>query len=198
MRTLRLMVVAAFTCGIIVGAQGSVAKAADAEVTFGSQWWSQSALDAKYHEFSEVPRGAFLESFVLSEWSGRNTLALWGANGLRDDQATKLTWANGARWRLDLGNLQIPHAFSDIARWGWLQGSPGVFSLPDTLQSRNQVIPGTYTQRMTDFLRTAPGVALGFDTHISNARLRARPARGWQFETRGTSLNSWYFASSAD
>lgn len=189
MGTLRLAVATALACGMVAGAPSSAARAAEGNVTFGSQWWDQSARDAKYHEFSQVPRGGFLESFLLREWSGRNSVALWGANGLRNDQASRLTWANGARWRVDLGYTQIPHSFSDVARWGWLQGRPGVFTLPDSLQARNQAIPTSYTQRMTDFLSTAPGVGLGFNTHISTARLRARPARGWQFETRGTLRN---------
>jgi MtrB/PioB family decaheme-associated outer membrane protein len=133
-----------------------------------------------------VPRGGFIESFMMREWSGRNSVALWGANAIRGDQASRLTWANGARWRMDLGHAQIPHTFSQIARWGWLQSSPGYFSIPDSLQARNQAIPGSYTQRMTDFLTGAPVVGLGFDTKVSTARLRARPARGWQFEMRGT------------
>ncbi|HEY3215945.1 MAG TPA: MtrB/PioB family outer membrane beta-barrel protein [Candidatus Eisenbacteria bacterium] len=186
MTTLRLAVATALACGMVVSAFCPVARAGEGEVSFGSQWWDQTVRDAKYDEFSQVPRGGFLESFVLREWSGRNSLALWGANGLRSDQASKLTWANGARWRVDLGYTQIPHQFSHTARWGWTQTAPGVFTLPDTLQARNQALPTSYTPRMADFLADAPTIKLGFDTHISNARLRARPARGWQFEARGT------------
>jgi MtrB/PioB family decaheme-associated outer membrane protein len=187
MTTLRLAIATVLACGWLVSAGSPTARASESEFTVGSQWWDQTSPDAKYQEFSQVPRGGFLESFVWREWSGRNSVALWGANALRADQATKFTWANGARWRLDLGYLQIPHTFSRTARWGWAESAPGVFTLPDTLQSRNQVIPGTYTQRMKDFLANAAPVDLGVQTNISSARLRARPARGWQFEARGTS-----------
>ena len=187
MTTLRLAVATALACAMVASAWSPAAQASDSEFTVGSQWWDQTSPDAKYQEFSEVPRGGFLESFLWREWSGRNSVALWGANALRSDQASKLTWANGARWRLDLGYAQIPHTFSRVARWGWAQSAPGVFNLPDTLQQRNEVIPGTYTQRMKDFLASAAPVDLGFKTNISTARLRARPVRGWQFEARGTS-----------
>jgi MtrB/PioB family decaheme-associated outer membrane protein len=189
MVTLRLALVSALACGIVAGVPCSVARAAEGDVTFGSQWWDQSAPDAKYHEFSQVPRGGFIESFLLREWSGRNSVALWGANTIRKDQAAKLTWANGARWRMDLGYAEIPHSFSDVARWGWTQGAAGVFGLPDSLQARNQALPSSYTQRMTDFLKSAPGIGLGFNTNVSSARLRARPAMGWQFEARSALRN---------
>jgi MtrB/PioB family decaheme-associated outer membrane protein len=186
MATLRRLMVAALAGGVVMSAMSPVARAGDGEFTIGGQWFDQTVPEAKFQEFREVPRGGFLESFMAREWSGRNSVALWGANGIRSDQASRLTWANGARWRVDLGYAQIPHTFSQIARWGWLQSAPGVFSLPDSLQARNQAIPGSYTQRMADFLKTAPEVGLGFDTKVSTARLRARPARGWQFELRGT------------
>jgi MtrB/PioB family decaheme-associated outer membrane protein len=156
------------------------------EATFGSQWWTQSANDAKYQEFRDVRRGGFLESFVVRNWSGRNLLNIQGVNALAKDQSTRLTYANGVRFRLDLGYQEIPHTFSNSARWGWLQASPGVFILPDSLQARNQLIPGTYTQRMLDYLKSAPGINLGFSTQISNARARFRPAKGWQLEARGS------------
>jgi hypothetical protein len=178
--------IAALAGGMVVSAMSPEVRAAENEFTIGGQWFDQTLPEAKFQEFREVPRGGFLQSFMVSEWSGRNSVALWGANGIRSDQASKLTWANGARWRVDLGYAQIPHTFSQIARWGWLQSAPGVFSLPDSLQARNQAIPGSYTQRMADFLKAAPGIGLGFGTKVSTARLRARPARGWRFEARGT------------
>lgn len=187
MATLRNAVATALACGMLASASIPAARAGDgSEATFGSQWWTQSVNDAKYQEFREQPRGGFLESFVWQQWSGRNSVRLQGMNALRRDQNSKLTWANGARFRLDLGYQEIPHLFSQVARWGWLQSSPGVFVIPDSLRARNQAIPGSYTQRMIDFLRTAPGVRLGFSTDISSARARLRPAKGWQFEARST------------
>src|SRR5512132_705530 len=89
---------------------------ADGQFTAGSQGWSQTVAEAKFQEFREVPRGGVLENFVWREWSGRNSVALWGSNALRHDQAANLTLTNGARWRMDLGYLEIPHTFSQVAR----------------------------------------------------------------------------------
>jgi len=186
MATLRRLMIAALAGGMVVSAMSPEVGATEGEFTIGGQWFDQTVPEAKFQEFREVPRGGFLESFMAREWSGRNSVTLWGANGIRSDQASRLTWANGARWRVDLGYAQIPHTFSQIARWGWLESAPGTFSLPDSLQARNQAIPGSYTQRMADFLKTAPEVGLGFATKNSTARLRARPARGWLLELRGT------------
>ncbi len=186
MTTLKLAVAMTLAGGLIVCAMSPPARAAEGDVIIGSQWWTQSARDAKYDEFSQVPRGGFLETFLLREWSGRNSLALWGANAIRADQATKLTWANGARWRMDLGYTQIPHTFSHVARSPWVQTTPGWFTLPDTLQAKNQASPSRYTFTMNDLLGGSPVIPLGFKTGISSARLRARPAKGWQIEARGS------------
>lgn len=186
MATLGRLMIAALAGGLVVSAMSPEVRAAENEFTIGGQWFDQTLPEAKFQEFREVPRGGFLQSFMVSEWSGRNSVALWGVNGIRSDQASKLTWANGARWRVDLGYAQIPHTFSQIARWGWHESAPGVFTLPDTLQARNQSFANSYTGRMADFLKTAPGIGLGFDTKNSTARLRGRPARGWQVELRGT------------
>ena len=152
MATLRRTMLTALACGMVVSVMSTQARAAQGEFVLGGQWFDQTLPEAKFREFSDVPRGGFIESFMIREWSGRNSVALWGANAIRGDQVSRLTWANGARWRMDLGYAQIPHTFSQIARWGWLESSPGDFSIPDSLQARNQAIPSSYTQRMSDFL----------------------------------------------
>jgi len=162
---------------------------ADGEVTFGGQWWDQTAPEARFQEFRVVPRDGFLESFMLREWSGRNAVRFFGTNALQDDQAAGLSWSNGVRWRADLGLTQIPHLFSQVARSPYTEIRPGVFALPDTLQRTNEENPGAYVSTMSDLLATSPKIPLGFRTDIARARLRARPARGWRFELRGVRRN---------
>jgi MtrB/PioB family decaheme-associated outer membrane protein len=175
----------ALACGMTVSALTLDAGAEGNQFTIGGQWWDQTAPEAKYDEFREVPMGGFVESFMVRQMVGRQSVALWGVNAIRSDQSTQLTWADGARWRVDLGYAEIPHTFSHIARWGWNQTGAGVFALPDSLQSANQRTPGNYTKNMSDFLNTgAPVIPLGLTTKVSTARLRGRPARGWQFEIR--------------
>lgn len=156
----------------------------DGGFTAGSQWWYQSARDAKFEEFRDVPRGEFLESFALHDSLGRNDLALWGANAIHLDQTARLRWTNGARWRADFTYQQIPHTFSFLARWGWLRGAPGTFSLPDSLQLRNEQAPAGFTPRMTDFVNQSAHTDLDIRSNIIKGRVRARPMRDWTFEAQ--------------
>lgn len=175
----------ALACGVaLIAAAG--ARADGNQFTIGGQWWDQSAPEAKYQEFREVPMGGFVESFLVHELVGRHSVTLWGANAIRSDQATRLTWADGARWRVDLGYAEIPHTFSQIARWGWFESAPGVFQISDSLQARNQALPAGYTTRMTDFVNNSPYIPLSHTTKNTTGRLRGRPARGWLFELRAT------------
>ena len=189
MKTLRTAVTTALACGMLASVPVPATYADDEanQVTFGSQWWTQSIADAKYQEFRQLPHGGFLESFVLRQWLDRDQLSVQGVNALKGDQNTRVTWSDGVRYRVDFGYQQIPHTFSQTARWGWLQASPGLFVLPDSLRARNQAIPASYTQRMLDYLKSAPAIGLGFNTDVSSARARYRPAKGWQLEARGSS-----------
>src|SRR6266571_1481877 len=152
--TTRRVIALAMTLAVVssVNVSSTTPARAEGDITIGGQWWDQNHRDAKYDEFIQVPRGGFLENYLLREWSGRNYLALWGANAIQKDQANKLTWANGVRWRADLGYSQIPHTFSHLARSAWVQASPGFFALPDQLQTANQTTPANYTTNMRDVL----------------------------------------------
>jgi hypothetical protein len=176
----------ALACGVALLVIGSEARADGNQFTIGGQWWDQSAPEAKYQEFRQVALGGFVESFLVREMVGRQTVTLWGANAIRADQATRLTWADGAHWRVDLGYAEIPHTFSQIARWGWFESSPGVFGLPDSLQAANQRTPANYTKNMTDFVNSSPYIPLGVTTKSSTGRIRGRPAHGWQFELKAS------------
>lgn len=186
MTTRRLAVAMSLACGLAVAGLFAPARADENHFTIGSQWWSQTAPEAKFQEFRQVPRGGFLENFLYGTNAGNTGLTLWGANGLRKDQATRLSIANSSKWRIDLGYAQIPHDFSDIAHSPYVQGSPGFWMLPDTLQAKNQNSPSKYTQTMQDLLANSPNIPLNFNTNISNVRARARPVKGWQFEARGS------------
>ncbi len=166
---------------------GAAARAgAEGSVTWGSQWWDQTANDANYQTFREVPRGGFLRDFVLREWNGRDYWALSGVNALRRDQNTTLTLARGGRYWLDVGYQQIPHLYSQVARSPYVETSAGVFSLPDSLQALNQRNSGAYARTMTDLLRNAGGEDMLLMTDISRARLRARAGTDWSFDVRAT------------
>ena len=171
-------------CGFVAPARAE--SHVDGYFTAGGQGWDQSAPEAKFHEFREVPRAGFLQDYLWSYWSGKNALTLWGNHFGQTDQINRLMLANGVRWRLDLGYQQIPHNFSDIARTPYFQQTPGTWVLPDTLQARNQANAAGYTARMNDLLNSAANIPLGFRTDVTTARLRGRPSQDWQVEAKGS------------
>jgi MtrB/PioB family decaheme-associated outer membrane protein len=157
----------------------------DGFFTGGTMWWTQSANEATFQEFREVPQGAFLESFLFRQWNGPLFLGISGENAIRADQKYDVTLARGAKARLDLGYQQIPHLFSQTARIGYYEQSPGVFVLPDSLQLKNQRNPSQYKYTMGDYLNnSAQDARLEFGTNIATARLRVRPQDGWQFDIK--------------
>ena len=156
---------------------------ADGAATFGTQWWTQSAPEAKFQEFRQVPQGAFLESFLVRGGDDRWKTTFWGSNALRNDQQLGLALSRGVRWQLDAHWQEIPHNISQVARLGYTQISPGVFVLPDSLRAQNQANPGGYRNRITDYLNSAAGTTpLGFRTDVGSARVRMRASQDWKFD----------------
>ena len=174
---------------IVLAAATFAASTASADTdglaTFGWQGWFQTAPEAKFREFRDLPRGGFLEQFLLRDRKGDVSSTLWGANAARTDEMYGLSLARGALWRLDASYQEIPHLFSQVARSSYTETSAGVFLLPDSLQRTNQENPGSYVPTMTDLLSVADGVGLVSHTSIAQARLRSRPLTGWRFEIRG-------------
>lgn len=153
---------------------------------FGSQWWWQSDPEARYREYSDFTRGGYLESFVVSNWNARDAFVLTGDNALRRDQGTKLRLSRGVQWQLDVQNQQIPHLISQIAHTPWVETAPGVYKLPDSLQSLGQRSSGTaYTKVLQDAMNTASLVDNTIQTSVSTVRLRGRPVNGWRFDVKG-------------
>src|SRR5215831_10259877 len=172
-----LMLTAALPAALAAPVRADV----DGFFTAGSMWWAQSANEATFQEFREVPQGSFVEAFLFRQWSGPLFMGISGENAIREDQKYDLTLAKGAKVRFDGGYQQIPHLFSQVARIGYYESASGVFVLPDSLQRRNQALPAQYNATMNDYLSSsADDARLKFGTNILKARLRARPQRGWQ------------------
>jgi len=172
---------------IVLGAPAEASAATtDGSVTFGTQWWDQTAKEAKFQEFSEVPRGAFLEQYAIRSLRDRNLFLFYGDHALRHDQSNSLTWWNGAKMRLDLGYQEIPHNLSFITKSPFTEVAPGRLVVPDSLQAQNQANAAGYVARLRDALNASPRIGMGFRTDLTQARLRARPQREWQFELKGS------------
>lgn len=161
---------------------------AEGQVTFGSLYWDQSQPEAKYQEFGAIPRGAYLESFLYRDNVGKGRMTFWGSHALRNDQMLGFSY-KAARWRADVDYTQTPHNFSFVTRTGYTLLDPAHQVLPDSLQRENQENSGSYVSTMTDYLKTADRVNLGFRTDNLAARFKARPAQGFVFELRGARKN---------
>lgn len=161
---------------------------AEGYVIFGTEGWEQTAPEAKYQEFSEAPRGVFVESFLWRDriWDGNTTI--WGTHAIRSDQAIAGTYRR-PRWTLAVDYRQTPHNLSFVSRTGYTLIQPGLQVLPDSLQRANQENPGAYTSTMTDFLNAANRENLGLRTDVISARLKGRPGQGLNFELRGSRRN---------
>lgn len=179
----------AMVCALAGLAFGAIAGPArgDGAATFGSQWWTRSAPEARFREFRDVPKGPFLESFFFAD-SARRRLqySLFGANVVRSDQSERLRVYDGARGWFGIDNQEIPHRMSEIAQTPFAEVRPGVWRLPDSLQAAIQRTPGTFQPSMRDLLGgSAHRVPLDFRTDIARARAGVRAARGIVLEVRG-------------
>src|SRR5574341_995317 len=96
----------------------STSAAADGYVEFGTGGWYQSADEAKYQEFSEEPRGFFVDRFLYRDklLGGRTTL--WGSNAIRADQQLGGTY-RAPRWSAQVEYVQVPHNISFVSRTGY-------------------------------------------------------------------------------
>ncbi len=171
---------------IVLGAPAPAAGGTDGSATFGTEWWTQTAPEAKYQEFNEVPRGAYLDSYDLRTWRDRNLLLFYGQHALRTDQSSALSWWNGAKLRVDVGYRQIPHNLSSIVHSPFSEIAPGVEVVPDSMQAQDQANAAGYVARLRSALAASPRSSMGFRTDLTKARVRARAARGLQFELQGS------------
>ncbi len=186
-RVISMMVLAASLFAV-----SQVWAQSDGSLTVGGGFWTQSNPEAKWTEYNAVPRGAFLGDYVLRQFNGQLAGAVWGSAPDRHDQSNSMYLAKGVRWRLDADFNASPHNFSNVARTPYAENTKGVFTLPDSLQRLIQNgVTGTNATVQNAYLRdllnsTGHGVALGLNTDVTTARLRARPMKGWQFELRGS------------
>jgi MtrB/PioB family decaheme-associated outer membrane protein len=163
----------------------------DGSVTLGGGFWTQNNPEAKFNEYRDLPRGAFLSNYFLREFNGQWAGAVWGNVPTRYDQTNSLYLAKGVTWRLDASFTGTPHHFSNVARSPYAQTGTGVFTLPDSLQRLIQnglqtAANPNQNKALRDLLASSPYVSLALQTDVTKVRLRGRPIKDWQFEVKGT------------
>lgn len=189
MRTDRFALVMLAACAVALSATARSAQA-EGSVMFGNQWWTQTAPEAKFQEFRDVPRGPILPSLVIDSWGGPNLISVAAERGLQKDQSWKLMWASGARFSARVGYAQTPHRFSSVTSTPFTEIRPGDFVLPDSLQLliQNQRQPDSLakiTRALTDAVKNGHVVPLDFQTNVTSGRVRLRPHKGWMLDATG-------------
>jgi MtrB/PioB family decaheme-associated outer membrane protein len=188
---MKARIISVFVLAAALLAVSSALAQSDGSVTFGGGFWTQNNPDAKYNEYQDVPRGAFLSDYVLRQFSGPYAAAVWGNSPTRNDQTNSMYLAKGVTWRLDADFTATPHNFSNVARSPYAQIGTGVFVLPDSIQRLIQNGLQTATnpnqnKALRDLLGSSPYVPLAVQTDVTKVRLRGRPIKDWQFEVSGS------------
>jgi len=169
---------------LVVGAAGA-AYAADGEVTFGTQWWDQTAREAKYEEFRDIPNGPFIGSFVLLDKIDGGRFAIVGEDALQHDQSTTVLYRR-SRWTIGGRYQEIPHNFSFVARSPFQKIAAGYYALPDTIQRRVQEDPAAQASNtLRDLVTNSGHIPLGFRTDLTRLGMKGRLGGGLQLDLRG-------------
>ena len=178
----RIISMVVLAASLLVASQ-SLAQS-DGSVTFGEPVVvADQQRRPSTRNTATMPRGGFLQDYVLREFNGPWAGALWGNDALTRGQGNGLYLAKGVAWRLDAQYAETPHHLNFIARSPFVQTTPGVFLLPNVLQQQNQLANGTnYNNGMKDVLAYSPVTPLGIltgrlqgpDAHASDQRLAVR------------------------
>src|SRR5262245_17980076 len=101
---------------VVAASVRAPAASADGDVTVSGQDWWQTAPEAKFREFREWPRAAWVESFLARGKIGSISATAWGEQLFLDEQAMGASFNKGIRWQLNGSYRQLTHLFSLIAR----------------------------------------------------------------------------------
>lgn len=104
-------------------------------VTPGVQQLDNSTNSAKLTEYRDLRDNFFLPAVNLSM---SNRQAGWyfdvsGVNVSRDDQTILAEAGSFGRWSLEADWVETPHNYSNVALTPYIQGTPGLFTVPATV-----------------------------------------------------------------
>lgn len=147
---------------------------------------------SKFFEYRDVPRGVFLRSFDLNVEKGNSFFILNGKNVRQADSRYDISAGSYGTFRADFTWDEIPHRFSFSGKTLYTESKPGVYVLPDGLQTLIQNAVGDGSANATanmpagrgllqNFLTGAHGVDLGLERHKGTLNLVYTPAVAWSF-----------------
>lgn len=124
------------------------------EVHFGSRQIYGELGSSKFLEYRSIAEGLFLSRLSLDlDWPDQGYyLSLWGRDPLEGDQTFRLAAGRYGRLAFAFSFDKTPHLFTTAGRSIYARTAPGVYTIPDQLQTSLKAILTTDTDR------TLPGV----------------------------------------
>ncbi|HJV23314.1 MAG TPA: MtrB/PioB family outer membrane beta-barrel protein, partial [Holophagaceae bacterium] len=109
------------------------------DIAVGGQYGTGLEDSSKLQQYESIPKGPVLFGADLS-WRGTDgySLEFTSRQLSAEDQSASLVWSKQDTFKLRIDWQQNPRWFSNTARTLYVQGAPGVFTLPDALQAYDQ------------------------------------------------------------
>ncbi|MBI2836928.1 MAG: MtrB/PioB family decaheme-associated outer membrane protein [Acidobacteria bacterium] len=95
---------------------------------------------SKAEEYGEVPEGFYIKKFGVGfDWkdSGRH-MNLWGKNVRLNNAQYGFAYEQEGKYKLTIDYGKVPHLFSKDAVSIWTETAPGVWRIPDSIQTAIQ------------------------------------------------------------
>lgn len=151
---------------------------------------------SKAEEYGEVPQGFYTKEFRAEfAWkdTGR-TMSFWGNNVRLNNAHYGFDYKNSGKYSFYVDYQKIPHLFSKTGKTIWTEVSPGVWRLPDsvqsTIQNLNPFTPGTtdYAAALlkqkafvSNLLGTAHEQSLGLMRDRGKIGMVYTPSASWKY-----------------
>lgn len=151
---------------------------------------------SKAEEYGEVPEG-FLINHVRIQLNLKDDryLDVFADRARLNNAHYGMEYGVQGKYRLNVDYLKIPHLFSRTGETIWTETAPGVWELPDSVQSAiqnlNNVDPtdptygaGLAAQKafVSSLLANAQPVSLGLQRNRSNVSFEGTPSRNWKYD----------------
>ena len=142
MRYSRSAVAGLLVCGIWVLSAEAETKV-NQEIEVGLQDVNINNPEAKFQEYKDVPQGIVFPHYKLDLEAPNYEMSLDAKNVAQEDQSFDLTYDRNGKLNFTAGWNQTPHRWSNTSRTLYNETNPGVYELPDDIQSHFQTNPGT-------------------------------------------------------
>jgi len=168
------------------------------EIEFGTRQLFGDLASSKFLEYRSIPEGPFLNRLALGlDWPERGYyVSLSALDALEGDQSVRVGAGQHGRFAFTFDYGKTPHLFSTSTRTIYTETAPGVFALPNQVQSTLRTILTTDTDAATAGVQPdlasleaiveglARPVAADLIREKGTASLRYTPAPAWDVQVQ--------------